>query len=240
MVPLKLVTFDVTKTLLFFRIPVVEKYVSTAANHDVLVDITSVKKNFHNAWTSLSREHPNFGRDTGLGWENWWAKMVERTFGDVSISEQKIRLIAEDLLKFHSTAEAFKVRPHTKELLDFLRGRDVRLGVVSNYDTRLNTILENVNLRKNFDFVLGSYEFGKMKPDASIFKEALKLGKCSTGDEAVHVGDDVELDYHGARRAGLRAILMLNNEENVDSSGVNHENIFQDFTSLKHYFERNM
>ena len=50
---------------------------------------------------------------------------------------------------------------------------------------------------------LSAREFGVGKPDARIFLEACRRLGCAAG-EVLHVGDDLALDVHGARSAGLQ------------------------------------
>jgi putative hydrolase of the HAD superfamily len=85
-----------------------------------------------------------------------------------------------------------------------LKGRGLRLGVVSNWDERLEPILVNTGLRRHFEVVIVSINEGVRKPDASIFLEAARqLDSPASG--VLHVGDSFEEDYQGAKRAGCQA-----------------------------------
>jgi putative hydrolase of the HAD superfamily len=46
-----------------------------------------------------------------------------------------------------------------------------------------------------------------VEPDPEIFRQALKLANSSPG-QAVYVGDNYYADVVGARRAGIRPILL--------------------------------
>ena len=83
----------------------------------------------------------------------------------------------------------------------------VTLGVISNWDSRLHTILKNTDLAGYFDFILASAEVGSAKPDKKIFIEALRKSGVSS-HEACHIGDDLHADVQGANNAGIDAILM--------------------------------
>lgn len=66
-----------------------------------------------------------------------------------------------------------------------------------------NADLGRMALGKHFSFQVAAREFGRAKPDPSIFQHACeRLGL--PADEVLHVGDDPELDVAGARDAGLR------------------------------------
>ena len=235
---IKLITFDVTGTILLFKTPVLKKYASTAFENGLNADYATLEKNFLKGWSSLREKHPNFGKKTGLGWEKWWMKMVEKTFdGFINENDNKIVKIANDLIKYHSTADAFEIRDGTKDLLNYLKNKKKKkLGIVSNYDPRLHIILKQLKLNNYFDFVLTSYEFGCEKPNEKIFREAVKLGECHNGVEALHVGDDYVNDYLGAKNAGLNAILINQNEKINDN--VNRSDVFDNFHRLKKHLEK--
>ena len=77
--------------------------------------------------------------------------------------------------------------------LKTLRQKGYRLGVVSNWDTRLRNIVKGLGLDKMVDFTLISAEVGMRKPHPSIFEKALCLADVKP-DEAIHVGDVTRRD----------------------------------------------
>ena len=92
-------------------------------------------------------------------------------------------------------------------VLEALRAGGIRLLVVSNWDSSLPPLLEALGIRGYFDGVLGSALFGASKPGRAIFDEAVRLAGVGRA-EALHVGDSIHDDYHGAREAGIRALLV--------------------------------
>jgi putative hydrolase of the HAD superfamily len=89
--------------------------------------------------------------------------------------------------------------------LDDLRGRGLKLGLLSNTARDLDAFVEHHALR--VDAVLTSRAHGKTKPHESIFARMLELLGVDAG-EAAMVGDTVEDDVEGARAAGMQAILL--------------------------------
>ena len=81
------------------------------------------------------------------------------------------------------------------------------LGVVSNWDSRLEEILANLGIGDLFDFVLASTVVGSAKPDSLIFEEALRLSGVDP-EEALHIGDEPATDIAGARAVGIDALLI--------------------------------
>ncbi len=88
-----------------------------------------------------------------------------------------------------------------------LRERGLSLGIISNWDRRLESILEGLGLTDVLDTVISSASVGLHKPDPRIFEHACeRLGVMPA--EAVHVGDHHYADVLGARTAGMRPVLI--------------------------------
>ena len=233
----KLVTFDVTGTLLQFRTSVYEQYAQAGKKFGIAADPEILKSNFKEEWRRLSEKHPNYGRFTGLLWEGWWVNMVKGTFKSYAKSHEddvNISKTAEYLLRHFQTSQAWVVSKNAEDLLEFLKTSDVKLGIISNYDSRLHRILKALDINHYFDFVLTSYEVGCEKPDPRIFEAALKKVNEVNKEEIIHIGDDVRLDYFGAKSMGWQALLYNPKIEN--SEGVDARDVFRDFEEIKKYF----
>ena len=102
----------------------------------------------------------------------------------------------------------FRPYPEVPAVLEDLRGRGLRLVVVSNWDVSLHEVLERTGLDLLVDGAISSAEHGAAKPDPSIFAAGLALAGVEAG-EALHVGDDLEADVGGARAAGIDAVLVV-------------------------------
>jgi putative hydrolase of the HAD superfamily len=110
--------------------------------------------------------------------------------------------------------------PDARPLLDDLRDRDFKLGVISNATDLARKVLVNLRLDRYFKALVISAEVGVNKPDQKIFQIAAKELKVSPG-RAIYIGDRLAVDVIGARRAGMNAIL-------VDRSGA-----YQDVNCLR-------
>ena len=101
----------------------------------------------------------------------------------------------------------FALLPDAREALDALAARGVALAIVSNWDCGLPAVLADLGIADRFGAVSVSAVVGAAKPDPAIFADALRrLGVPPA--RAVHCGDRPEYDCAGARRAGLRAVLI--------------------------------
>jgi len=115
-------------------------------------------------------------------------------------------------------AERAVVTQGAAEVLAWLRGGGIRLGLISNTvwpaDAHRRD-LERYGLLTYFDVTLFSSETGLWKPDRRVFLRALEeLGVAP--HETVYIGDQLAEDVGGALQAGLRAILFGDLPQNVD------------------------
>jgi len=88
-----------------------------------------------------------------------------------------------------------------------LRERGLALGIISNWDRRLESILASLGLTEMLDTVVSSAVVGLRKPDPRIFEHACEAVGVA-GHEAVHVGDHHYADVLGASSAGLYPVLI--------------------------------
>lgn len=137
-----------------------------------------------------------------------WRYYFEQILQAIGVSGESVPAIIDGLETRHARRNLWcRVRERTVEALDELRARGYRLGVISNSDGRIESLLDSVGLASHFEFVIDSQRVGVEKPDARIFQigcERLGLRP----DEVMYVGDIYEIDVVGARNAGLRAILI--------------------------------
>jgi HAD superfamily hydrolase (TIGR01509 family) len=91
-------------------------------------------------------------------------------------------------------------------VLTELRRRGILVALVSNVGVDVRGILETMGLKPFFDAVVLSYEAGSVKPEPSIFLQALEaLGVEPT--RALMVGDNPS-DDAGAARLGIRTLIL--------------------------------
>ena len=105
-----------------------------------------------------------------------------------------------------------------EEVPDVLRGlhRDgYTIGLISNTQRSLTEFERHFALEGLFSVALSSSDHGYMKPHPSIFEEALRRADVSAA-EAVMVGDSVAHDIEGARRLGMRGVLVARSRLSLD------------------------
>jgi putative hydrolase of the HAD superfamily len=98
-------------------------------------------------------------------------------------------------------------------------GERYRLGLVSNGGTERQRVkLESLGVRDRFDAVVCAEPGRPVKPDPEPFQRALDaLGV--TPAECVHVGNSLECDVAGAQAAGIDAVWIPEDGQDVTALG---------------------
>lgn len=119
------------------------------------------------------------------------------------------------LIDLYKTSSCWVLTFGAVDFLNYLKmqkqfGGNFKLGVISNFDSRLDILLRNMKLHQYFDFVLSSYQAGFEKPDRDIFLKAMKVSEMKDLKpyECLHIGDTPVTDYLGARNAGWNSLLV--------------------------------
>lgn len=136
----------------------------------------------------------------------WWREVVFGTFAPFG-RFPRFEEFFDEVYDFFGTARPWVLERDCKSVLADLKGRGFRLGVISNFDSRLEGVLESLGIREFFDSVTISSICGAAKPDAAIFERALR-DATSAPERAIHVGDDPEDDVMGARGVGMIPLLF--------------------------------
>ena len=100
---------------------------------------------------------------------------------------------------------AHRIEPDVLDLLDALRERGLKVGLVSNvFDppSLMRGLFAELGLLERLDAVALSTEVGKRKPHPAIFESALEQAGVRPA-EAVMVGDRLREDVGGAQAVGI-------------------------------------
>ena len=142
--------------------------------------------------------------DEERGWE-YFDAILERVGVSPSAATRAALL---EVKAWHDRHNAWDdVLPGVREALAGFRRLGLRMAVVSNANGTVAVLLQRLELAPYFQAVVDSAVEGVEKPDPRIFEIALhRLG--ADRRTAVHVGDMYEIDVVGARRAGVRPVLL--------------------------------
>ena len=102
---------------------------------------------------------------------------------------------------------SFNPYPESVRVMEELRSMGLPLYVVSNWDVRLDTVLDDLGWTPYFDGVVASAVVGVEKPERGIFDEALRVSGAKP-DRVLHVGNDPVTDVEGASAVGIPAAFI--------------------------------
>lgn len=114
---------------------------------------------------------------------------------------------ARDIYEQWSACQHFDLYEDVPDVLWQIHAMGLKIGLISNTQRCLMSFQKHFSLEGLFAVTISSSDHGYMKPHPSIFEAALQ----QVGAEpaaAVMVGDSLAHDVEGARRLGMRGILV--------------------------------
>jgi len=198
-VALRAVVFDVDFTL---AVPGPELgpegYRRVGERHGLRLDPARYDEARRQALATLER-HPELDHDEEI-WVLFTQRIVEGMGGGGDTYAAAV-----ELTRAWEEAHHFELYDDVLPVLESLRGRGLRLGLLSNTARDLDAFVAHHRL--DVDAVLTSRTHGKAKPHRTIFRRMLELLEVEPF-EAAMVGDTLEDDVEGARAVGMRALLL--------------------------------
>lgn len=168
----------------------------------------------------MKTEMPNYGKaKEDYSPERWWTEVIERTF-----PRQYHPLhpqLAPFLLYQFSSHRGYELHEDVMPLFRKLSVSPVlsgspfhsmTVGIISNSDPRVSSVLTSLGIARFFQLHLNSYDVGYEKPEKEIFDLAKDYATEGSMPDTkwtyIHVGDDLQEDYHGAQQAGWNSVLL--------------------------------
>lgn len=199
---IRAVFFDVGNTLIYPHPSVGEIYSKIAKRHGMSLDGNALDASFKKAFTRHNAR-PLDDKDYE---KQWWKKIVWETLSSFCRPENFDSYFNE-LFAYFTEAKAWKIYADVTPSLDKLRDKGLVLGVISNWDSRLIPLLDNLKLSPYFSVIAVSALVGSAKPNSFIFEYALEKTKMKP-QEVIHIGDSAELDVKGATACGIQPLLI--------------------------------
>ncbi|QJW93481.1 HAD-IA family hydrolase [Frigoriglobus tundricola] len=205
--------FDAVGTLLFPEPSAPVVYAETARRFGLPLSPHEVRTRFVAAY------HAEEAADAGTDWatsepreRDRWRRIVTGTLAGVLDPDG----CYQHLFDHFARPDAWRVAPDAAEVFAALRARGLRLGLGSNYDERLWSVLAGFpELAPVCDRVLISAAVGVRKPGSGFFRAVARATECSVA-EVLFVGDDVGNDYAGATAAGMPSVLLDPHDRHPD------------------------
>jgi putative hydrolase of the HAD superfamily len=202
------VFFDLGDTLMYVHPDVPTLYLQTC--NDIGVDTTpdEVHRALH-AGERMYRGALRAGRTFESSMDEaraFWQEYNELILAELGVEHgraEKARLLTERFWHPHS----WRVFPEVHDVLRDLHARGLQLAIISNFTDALIALCETHELDGYFDVLVASAVTGAQKPDAGIFREALRRTGADPAT-SLHVGDNYVADVLGARASGITGVLL--------------------------------
>lgn len=193
------VLFDAAETLFTTRGSVGEIYAGIARQYGSKADPDLIQAAFI--------RHFRGAGPVSVGDEKqFWKDVVYRVFDEVGMVENFDAFFDQVYERFQGL-QGWMLFPETFDVLKGLRTLGLKLGIISNFDSRIYPVLDSLGIREYFDSVTISSEAGYAKPSREIFDQAVRSLNVPASTILL-VGDSIYDDVIPAIHAGLSAVLL--------------------------------
>jgi putative hydrolase of the HAD superfamily len=140
---------------------------------------------------------------------DWWKTLARKTFREANILEEFADFDAffVELYQFFATEKPWFIYEDVIPTLEYWQKQGIELAIISNFDTRIYSVLKLLQLDHFFSSITISSISGFAKPNKQIFVKALKQYNIKP-EETWHIGDSYTEDYQGALSLGINAFLV--------------------------------
>jgi putative hydrolase of the HAD superfamily len=216
----QVIFFDAAGTLIEVRFGVGEIYSRVAREHGFNADPSTLEQDFARAFRlrpplAFPARTPE-ARLREME-KDWWRSLVRDVFAGLG-TFPRFEQFFDELFERFRGREFWRVYDDVEPALAELKPRGLKLGIISNFDSRLCDVLRACRLDHFFDSVHISTRVGAAKPDPAIFQAALNHYGIEPS-QAWLVGDSLREDVEGALAAGLHAFLIDRRGEQHSAAG---------------------
>ena len=210
--------FDFGFTLFNFRDVSVEKYLDCykagltkslerLTELNVLNDMTPREKMIK----TFNNKRAEYFRDSVRTKKEYKTSLIfKETFEKYDVIELDDEILDELAFIYHSCErDEWVPFQYTRETLKSLKNvKKIKLAVLSNHPHHgtIENLLQKYDLRKFFDAVVTSAEYGKRKPDPGIFHYTIQKMGLKSPKYCMVCGDEYA-DISGGNKVGLKTIL---------------------------------
>ena len=141
-----------------------------------------------------------------------FVRYTRRIVEEMGGTGDRLNDCAREIYNEWAANQHFFLYEDVSAVLTELAQRGLKLGLISNSHRCLSSFQQHFELEGLIAAAVSSSEHGFMKPHPSIFGAALTLAGVAAA-ESVMVGDSLSHDIDGARRVGMRGILVHRSDD---------------------------
>ena len=136
-----------------------------------------------------------------------FVRYTRRIIEEMGGTGPNLNACAAEIYDAWAASHHFHLYEDVPPVLRELARRGIKIGLISNSHRPLDSFAEHFELDELISAAISSADHGYLKPHPSIFEAALQRAAV-TADESVMVGDSYSHDIEGARRVGMRGVLV--------------------------------
>ncbi len=210
---IKAIMFDAADTLFYIREGLGKTYASPAEKYGIHPDPYDLKRAFSKYFPlAPPLAFPDVSDNQRKVLEkNWWRDVVKNVYNDIGMFD-KFDDYFNDLFEIFRTT-AWEIYPETKSVLSRLKQRRYLIIIVSNFDSRVYDVCDNLGIIEFPDDFIISSEAGYAKPDTRIYRLAMERNGLNPS-ECLFVGDNYLNDCVAPLSIGMNALLLNRQNEN--------------------------
>ncbi len=215
-----IIFFDAGDTLVHPRPSFSGLFVNVCTEHGLEVDgerVPEVAGALLAGLTDKQRQGWTFSSDPAGSKAFWW-DFYSTALRNLGADGDTDHLVQALYASFSDPAN-YQAFPDAVPALDALAAAGYELGIISNFEPWLATLLAELDLMRYFSHLVISGVVGVEKPHPRIFELALS----EAGAEAsrtCHVGDSLASDVEGARDVGITPILVDRHYRYAAETGI--------------------
>lgn len=202
------VFFDADDTIVELSASIGELYSRVANQHSFSLCPNQIDARVREAWNSIRLEYRNEagGYTTSPEREKaMWLKFIGLLLDDLTLPEAR-ELLYEAVYEEFAYARSRKLKPGIVPFVDYLRNNNYVTGVLSNNDSRIIRLMEDMGLDEKFDHIIPTASIGFKKPSKDCFLRVRELIGLPA-HKILYIGDNFETDYLGAKSDGWHALF---------------------------------
>ncbi|KAM6502198.1 HAD-like domain containing protein [Amanita muscaria] len=204
---IRMVTFNALHTIITPRYPIHVQYSNVFRPYLGIFALSRSRESARiahvSALQSLQVERPAYAH----GSKKWWADVIQRTALEAEADADRLREslpeIVPQLMTLFSTKEGYKPFDNAIPACHYVnpatRPHAIITAIVSNADSRIRSVLEDLDFPSAMDTIVLSEEQGIEKPEREIFLRTIDNvnRKIPSGQksidpaECLHVGDEL-------------------------------------------------
>jgi putative hydrolase of the HAD superfamily len=198
------VVFDAVGTLIDPDPSAAEVYFHVGQRFGSRLSLETIAKRFREAFQVEEQQ------DRQSGWKTSEAREIERwrnIVGHVLDDVSDPQACFQQLFEHFAQPKSWRCQAHAGPVLNGLARRGLTLGLASNYDSRLRSVVQGKPELHPLKHLIISSEVLWRKPAEKFFAALCRI-VAQPPETILYIGDDPINDYQGALAAGLTALLF--------------------------------